>query len=121
MSVNEFFFTIGEVLTIKMCEDKKVMESSGCFYSYRTNVNFQTVLVGLASLFISLYWDEFDIKGVGRSKKFFGEIQLCFASQWACKNTLIMRHFIELVLTLKSVAFNLGLIIECWGPLIHVL
>ena len=46
--------TIGKIPTIKniMCGDKIVMESSGNFYSYRADVNFQTIEVALASLFI---------------------------------------------------------------------
>ena len=65
--------TVGKVPTIKMSSGKSF---TGRFYSWRANVNFQTV-----ALADCLYWDEFDIKGPHLMKKFLEKLHLCFASQ----------------------------------------
>ena len=67
-------------------------------------MNFQTVVVALADC---LYCDEFDIKGWHWMKKFPPKIS-CTLSVNEVVSTLIMRQFILIVITLKSVTFNSG-------------
>ena len=66
--------TIEEVPTIKMCADKRVMLSSGSFFSYRANVN-------CSGSFGELVYTGMSLTSKAMDEKFPGKVQVCFASQ----------------------------------------
>ena len=99
-----------EVPTIKMCGDKRVMESSGSFFRYRADVN--------CSGFRELAYTGKSLTTKALDEKFPRKISYAVLVS-ELVNTLIMRHFITLLLTRESITFNLESIINIYAIWSH--